>query len=167
MTKQINPLRSMLVKVLLPILVLFLCSIPVFYGIVLSSMAGGGYPYLYILARLFRFLLVIAISCIVCVRNQEILVQADAKRKTRFHFIVDGILVSILLHLTGVTTDLYWGLSNIIGIYHSEATPLFLSVLWEQLFAGDLYWGILVGLGIVFFPWRQIFRRNKQRGLVT
>lgn len=144
-TMEHNALLIQLKKIFVSILLLFLCSIPVFFLMVSLDTNA----YIYMSARILRFLLVIVIGCFIRKRNQKILNTEMLKMK--FDYLILGIIIiSLLLHYTNITPSLYGSISYSIGVYNLETTPLFLAVLWEQLFSGDLYWSILLCLSIVF-----------------
>lgn len=135
------------------ILLLFLCSIPILYFSIYFNSTGTDkvLTSVYVIARILRFLVLIVISCVIRKSSREILVCHMLLRKKVMNFVFCLICVSIWLHVVNITPPLYYTVSDMVGIYHLENTPLLLSVLWEQLFSGDLYWSILLSLSIVFF----------------
>lgn len=146
-----HPFYSILTQLFVALVSLFLCSTPVFYFIVSLGATERYAPYIYMAARTLRLLAAVVLSLAIHKRNQKIFVHNDLLRKKFVHFTLGYICLSIWLHFGNVTPTLYSTISHTIGIYNLETTPLFLAVLWEQLFAGDLYWSILLGLLIVFY----------------
>ena len=129
---------------------LFLCSLPVFYLDVSLSLQGRGLPYLYAACRGLRFLTVVLIAWSIRQKSRDAL-RAEPK-SARFTRILLGLLcVSLILHVMDITPKLYFSISSTLGIYGARTVPLFFAVLWEQLFSGDFYWGILICLSVVCF----------------
>lgn len=151
MRLEIRSVSRILVKTIVLIFVLFLVSTPVFYWIISSSANGRDFTYVYVTARSVRLIAALVMSYVIRKRHQEVLAQAVAQKKKLFNVLFCLICFSVFLRLHHTTSKLYSAISHMIGIYDSDVTPLFLTVLWEQLFAGDLYWSILLGLSIVFF----------------
>lgn len=143
-------INNSIIKVVLSIsvvmLILFLCSTPIAW-IATRSVLGS------IILKATRFLLVIIISFIIRKRSKSIFDQNIAKRDKYLYIIIGAICVSVCLHYANISTTIYGTISHSIGIYH-ETMPPFLSILWEQIFAGDLFWSILVSLLIVFFDFK-------------
>lgn len=139
-------------NILVAMLLLFVCSVPIARFAALS-VSGS------IILKTIRLLLVIAISLIIRGKSREALDQNKSKRGMYVCIIIGFICASVCLHFSNATPWLYGVVSTSIGIY-SERTPPFLTILWEQLFAGDLYWSILLSLVIVFFDVKRLV--NKQ-----
>lgn len=166
MTIDNRSLFHVLMKMLVILLMLFLCSVPIFYLTVYYSIYSRDLSNVYIVARAIRFLAVILIGCIMRKRNQEILIQSGSFRKKLMNLILGLICVSIWLHYDNTTARLYHAVSDIVDISNLESTPLFLSVLWEQLFVGDFYWSILICLSIMLVTFRLPTKRKLQKNAV-
>lgn len=147
MTIKTNSSQRTFWKAIAIILLFFLCSTPLFYVLAVVINVRG---IVYIAARIVRLLLVAVIAYAIRKRNQEMIDQDEQRRKRFMIFTLVLVFVSICLHLSEISSDLYWSLCYKIGLLTDEIEP-FLGILWEQLFAGDLYWGILLSLFIVFF----------------
>lgn len=147
-----NNMMKVVLSIFVTMLTLFLCSIPIAW-IATRSVLGS------IILKATRFLLVIIISFIIRKKSQGIFDQNKAKRDKYICIIIGAICVSVCLHYADITPKLYGTISYSIGIY-SEATPPFLSILWEQIFAGDLFWSILVSLTIVFFDFKCLINKH-------
>ena len=133
------------------IVLLFLCSLPVFYLDVFLALQGTDLPYLYVACRGLRFLAVVLIAWSIRQKSRDAL--RTEPKSARFTWILLGLLcVSLALHVMDITPKLYFSISSTLGIYGERTVPLFFAVLWEQLFSGDFYWGILIGLTVVCFP---------------
>lgn len=155
-------ISNSMIKVVLNIFVamsfLFLCSVPIAW-IATRSILGS------IILKVTRFLLVIIISFIVRKKSQGIFDQSNAKRGRYMRIIVGAICVSVYLHYTNITFKIYGIISHSLGIYRETTSPL-LSILWEQIFGGDLYWSILVSLAIVFFDFKcRINKRSSSNNV--
>lgn len=143
------------------VLMIFLCSVPVFYIIVSHDLkyAIKAFSYPYAITQLLRFIAVVIIACIIRTKYRSIFVQHDVQRKGFMNVIIFCICISILLHIGDITPHLYGVISAMLRIFEPETTPLFLTILWEQLFSGELYWSILLATTIVFF--RQSPKKDK------
>lgn len=133
-------------KTFIYVILLFLLTIPIFYILIFYEKQGKYILYLYIIFRFFRFILLVVLGCLIRNKNKNVILF----HKKITVFFLGCIFISIWLHLENITIKLYFTISHLIGIY-SQGTPLFLAVLGEQLLSGDLYWGTLLCLTIVFF----------------
>lgn len=150
-----NFVFSILKKIVVIVLLVFLCSIPFVYAIVLLEMNGSQSTHGYIVTRGIRLFLIAIVGLVVRKKNKKELSGIEAKKKLLMLCILGLICVSICLHVSHIPLKIYIATSHAIGIFDLNRVPLLISVLWEQLFAGDLYWSILLCLTIVFFPSRQ------------
>lgn len=132
------------------IVLLFLCSLPVFYLDVFLALQGKDLPYLYVACRGLRFLAVVLIAWSIRQKSRDAL--RTEPKSARFTWILLGLLcVSLALHVMDITPKLYFSISSTLGIYGARTVPLFLAVLWEQFLSGDFFWAVLLGLTIVCF----------------
>ncbi len=148
-----NSIIKVISSISVAMLFLFLCSTPIAWIATCSGVLGS------IILKATRFLLVIIISFIIRKRSQSIFAQSRAKKDKYLYIIIGAICVSVCLHYMNITTTLYGTISHSIGIY-SETMPPFLSILWEQIFAGDLFWSILISLLIVFFDFECLINKR-------
>lgn len=137
------------------VLLVFLCTIPVFYGLTAAGLPAGGIYAPYIIARLLRFpLMILPIGLVARARNRDLLAQADGQKDRGVIFTLTCVCIGIavFLHVSGTSQHIYGVISGMLWIYHPDKTPLPLAVVWEQLFSGDLYWILLLCLAVVFRP---------------
>lgn len=134
------------------ILLLFLLSVPVFYFIIDGTQAKiiSDNGLWYVAARALRFLLAGGLCCLIRRKNKAILLEDKALGKKVLAAFGAAICLCLILHFHGFSAHLYGTVSNMIGVYTNTESHLFLSVLWEQLFAGDLLWSLLLFLPILF-----------------
>lgn len=143
-------------RIFVALILLFLCSTPIFYLIIAKTDKIS----LYITVRSLRLLLAILIGYKIRRENLGIYSNNEPQRKKSASLTLGIICISILLHLVGITPRLYLTISHTIGIYGLRSIPLFLAILWEQLFSGDLYWSILLCLAMVFLKYPNIARKK-------
>lgn len=153
------PLHRVLRNMFLSVLLLFLCSIPIFYLTVTAQLNAEGskeifYGNLYIALRGLRLLLAVLLGCFIRKKNQEILSYHEEKRKKFRNILLVWVGISVWLHIDGTTAHLYGTVSETLGIFQGKV-PVFLAVVWEQMLAGDLYWSILLCLVILFVGYRK------------
>ena len=137
------------------VLLVFLCTIPVFYGLIVASIDIHGIYYPYIIARLLRFpLLILTIGLITRRNNRDLLNQEDCQkdRDLIFKLTCISLCLAAYMYITGRYQHIYGVLSGMFWIFRPDRTPLVLTCLWEQLFSGDLFWILLLSLAIVFCP---------------
>lgn len=163
MTSKKRVLSGVFWQVFFSVLALFLCFTPVFYWIVLHNLERGDhrFSYPYAIVQILRFALVIGAACIIRNKNRNILVQYAAQGKTFMKVILSFLIIGIILRISNIIPHLYGEISALLQIYNLEVTPLFLAVLWEQLFAGALYWSVLLAMVIV------LFRQKPEKGNVS
>lgn len=75
----------------------------------------------------------------------------DTMRKRMLMVVLVLTLVCILLEMNKGLSKFYWGISDSLGIYENNM-PFFLTVLWEQLFYGDMGWTLLLCFVLLFLP---------------
>lgn len=134
---------NILKKLLMINLILFVCSTPFFYATIVLRID------IYVTLRLIRFISSITIGFLFC-RKREELIFARNQLSALTKICIGLVLVSIWLHSENTIHKLCFTISSTIGI-HSQGSPIFLRVLWEQLFTEDIYWSILLCLTIFLF----------------
>ena len=88
------------------IVLLFLCSLPVFYLDVFLALQGKDLPYLYVACRGLRFLAVVLIAWSIRQKSRDAL--RTEPKSARFIWILLGLLcVSLALHVMDITPKLY------------------------------------------------------------
>ena len=132
------------------ILLVFLCSTPIFCILIDHSRFGvtGALAFVVITVRVIRFFLAIALTYRV---RKMISDLDDTMRKRMLMVVLVLTLVCILLEMNKGLSKFYWGISDSLGIYENNM-PFFLTVLWEQLFYGDMGWTLLLCFVLLFLP---------------
>lgn len=101
-----------------------------------------GVPYAYIALRLLRFALCLAFSLLA---RRKLIGAGGVEIKTACLSILLVLLFVTLLYMSGWGEKFYLAVSYRAGIYGPENAPLFLAVLWEQVFSVDLLYSALIG----------------------
>lgn len=130
------------------------CALP-FYALISHELETGEelVPNLYIISRLFRFALCLAIAFLVRRRYREVLTGGGVKRV--FTIALAALFCCTVLYLCGYGDDFYHFLSFKAGVFHTANTPpMFLVVLWEQVVSIDLLFSALLGSLIMTLPAR-------------
>lgn len=126
----------MLKRVFIINAVLSVCAAPVVYAILLFMSED-----IYLLFRLIKFISMILIGFLFCRKREEIVSRDQVLKSTALSLSL--IFVSLWLEFQKIPHKFYLTVSSTIGIYN-QGTPLFLTVLWEQIFSGDLYWSMIL-----------------------
>ncbi len=151
MTKMmVSSIRQVLASTFLKVLLLFLLSVPVFYLIVAAQLKGADYSLWYVGLRVLRFLLVGALCWLTGRKNKGLFLQNPEQCKKILKVFAAAIVLCLIFHFDGFFAHLYGKVSNMIGVYTNAESHLFLSVLWEQLFNGDLLWSVLLCFPLLF-----------------
>lgn len=151
MTKMmVSSIRQVLASTFLKVLLLFLLSVPVFYLIVASQLKGADYSLWYVGLRVLRFLLAGLLCWLIGRKNKGLFLQNPEQCRKILKVFAAAIVLCLIFHFDGFFAHLYGKVSNMIGVYTNAESHLFLSVLWEQLFNGDLLWCMLLFLPILF-----------------
>lgn len=143
MTQSSNSLCSLGKKLTMAIGLFYLCTIPVFYVALHLELSG----LFYMTVRIARFLVIAVITYVVCRRNQEEFSRHMSKRSVAIAF-PWLICAGLFLGLDDLYPKLYFTVSSSIGIYDQNAAPLFVALLWEQIFSGDLFWSTVLCVSI-------------------
>lgn len=144
-----KPIALLLLQVFVGILLIFLISTPGFYFLIAQN--APGILLLEIAARLLRALLAIGLCWAVRKKKGWILDSQEAQRKKVLYIVLGCIAACTLLHMSGMASDIYYGISMRIGFY-TDRLPTYFSVLWEQILGGDMCWSMLVGFVVLLFP---------------
>lgn len=145
--------HKILFAVCIKLFILFFCLTPVFYYLnILQNISIHTVIHLYIFARILRILLAFLICYVVRQKNKKVLINQNNQRKQILFIIIKCIFFYSLLTLGNIAPKIYRTLSYTLGMLPKAGEPSFLAVLWEQLLNGDLFWAILLGCVIVFFP---------------
>ncbi len=153
MTKMmVSSFRQVLASTFLKVLLLFLLSVPVFYFIDVATSKGANdsIVYLNLGLRALRFLLVGALCWLTGRKNKGLFLQNPEQCKKILKVFAAAIVLCLIFHFDGFFAHLYGKVSNMIGVYTNAESHLFLSVLWEQLFNGDLLWSVLLCFPLLF-----------------
>ena len=152
-------------KILLSLVILYLCTMPLFYAEILAALRGGwSSPNPNLACRGIRFLAVIAVSWIIRKKRKETAFQdRQLSKATMFH--IGLFCLSLLLQAHKVFLLLDMTISHMIGITPREGLPSFFAVLWSEIFSsGNLFWSTLLCMTVVFFhvP-KQYFQKFRFR----
>lgn len=131
--------------VLTGVLLIHAVSALPFYAIISRELESGpaGYPgYLYMAARLMRLTLCIALALPV---RKRLGAAGGAESGRICRFLLAALVLVTLLCMNGWGEKFYLAVSYRAGIYGPENAPLFLAVLWEQVFSVDLLYSALIG----------------------
>ena len=151
MTKMmVSSIRQVLASTFLKVLLLFLLSVPVFYLIVAAQLKGADYGLWYVGLRVLRFLLAGLLCWLTGRKNKGLFLQNPEQCKKILKVFAAAIVLCLIFHFDGFFAHLYGKVSNMIGVYTNAESHLFLSVLWEQLFNGDLLWSVLLCFPLLF-----------------
>lgn len=139
------------------LLLLFLCSTLVFYPMIryFRAQAGEYNPWsptanwIYIAVRAAWLVLALAVCNLVRKKNSAALDGCGPLRKKALTVSLAAFAVCALLDALWILDKAYFTVDAMIGV---TRWPLFLAVLWEQLFYGDMGWMLLVGSVILFLP---------------
>ena len=143
--------------IFITILLIFACSIPVFYAIQLYAdkltsidASNMHWAYFYIVARVSRLLCVVAAGYMIRKKNRDILTSHAVQRKHFSIFILMFACASLWLYIDKTLPKLHLCIANMVG-YYSHTWSLFVSVLWMEFFSFDFYWCCVLCFAIVFF----------------
>lgn len=151
MNENCKKLFDLLVRVFMGLLLLYLISL-IPFTIIIFQDSGEGIPYAYILARVLRIVLGIALCWVIRNRTRKALTFITVRRIWLEVIILGILVVSIFLFLCGAGDKFYYTITDVIGLYPLSRAPVFLAILWEQLFSIDFFWSILLGIAILLFP---------------
>ncbi len=114
------------------------------------SVKGADYSLWYVGLRVLRFLLAGLLCWLIGRKNKGLFLQNPEQCKKILKVFAAAIVLCLIFHFDGFFAHLYGKVSNMIGVYTNAESHLFLSVLWEQLFNGDLLWSVLLCFPLLF-----------------
>lgn len=144
------------------LLILFSLSIPIAYFDAACARHGKEIQFpIYMAMRGMRFAGVILLGWMLRKKYRAALAEKDSTCKYVMAAVVLCIFIGILPFLHNLWNQIYSTVfSRILFVPSVSSARLFLAVLWEQFFAGDLFWCILLCTSIIFMPQNMLFRKN-------
>lgn len=134
----------------------FLLFVPVFFFLakqdLLDNEAKYGIIYAYITTRLFRAFLTVLVGIVIRKKRDALLTCNEKMRRTAFAAVLACGVVSAFLYGNGCRSAIYYSLARKMGVFDLSHTPMAITVLWEQLFDGYLWWSLLLSFAIILFP---------------
>lgn len=148
-----NATYKILFSVCIQLLLLFCLTSPVsYYLLTLQNVSIHTVIRMYIIARILRIFFALLICYAIRKKNERTLIDQNNQRKQILSIVIRSIFFYMFLMISNISTTIYGIVTSTLGMFPEEGPPSFLAVLWEQLFYGDLFWAILLGCVIVFFP---------------
>ncbi len=153
MTKMmVSSIRQVLASTFLKVLLLFLLSVPVFYFIDVATSKGANdsIVYLNLGLRALRFLLVGALCWLTGRKNKGLFLQNPEQCKKILKVFAAAIVLCLIFHFNGFFTHLNGTVALMLGISRTGNHLFLTTVLWLQLFNGDLLWSVLLCFPLLF-----------------
>lgn len=143
--------RTILFTEFAALLGVFLLSVPVAYWDVACARAGNEIRFLYPALRAARFLAVLALGWTLRKRNAAALAEREPACRHVMAVVAGSALLGVLPFLRDAGAQLYATVQDgSLLVPPVSAFRLLLAVLWEQFFAGDLFWCALICTATVF-----------------
>ncbi len=151
MTKMmVSSFRQVLASTFLKVLLLFLLSVPVFYLIVAAQLKGADYGLWYVGLRVLRFLLAGLLCWLIGRKNKGLFLQNPEQCKKILKVFAAAIVLCLIFHFNGFFTHLNGTVALMLGISRTGNHLFLTTVLWLQLFNGDLLWSVLLCFPLLF-----------------
>ena len=151
MTKMmVSSIRQVLASTFLKVLLLFLLSVPVFYLIVAAQLKGADYGLWYVGLRVLRFLLAGLLCWLIGRKNKGLFLQNPEQCKKILKVFAAAIVLCLIFHFNGFFTHLNGTVALMLGISRTGNHLFLTTVLWLQLFNGDLLWSVLLCFPLLF-----------------
>lgn len=151
MQKKDSTVRTILIMEFAALLGVFLLSVPIAYWDVARARAGNEIGFLYLALRAARFLAALALGWALRKRNAAALAEREPACRRVTAVVAGCALLGVLPFLRDAGAQLYATVQfGCLLVPPVSALRLLVAVLWEQFFAGDLFWCALICTATVF-----------------
>lgn len=161
MHHESTSIRSILLKILYEIFILFLISVPFFYLDAVLILAGREIPFFYFSLCIVRYGIAVILGC--RFRKKYRLILSESK--TVCCHILFGILLCVFIFLREpyILLNIYYSIGDLFGILYPKDGPLLPSVIWEQFGRGRFILSIFLCIIVTFFNFRFVAIKPPKR----